>query len=538
MSLRTHLFLVFGTLMGLLVAAEWALVTALTRDLEREVHEIAFRTGSEVLGSILPRVEETEEENERHVTVEQGEKGHSRAFVVRPSALHRPGLARLFRSQAGHLRALRELRLHPTGVLDLEEADRRRDRRTVRLPEPEDLPDAESMMVVQMTLSDERTDRIVGLGRRSIHLRLAQGADVEVEVEDDLAASLEKLEDLQLDGVLQKAAPAPPEDEGPMSVEIPIPSQGIEAARRAWLRRLLLGSAAILGLGLLLTGWVAHRVTRPLRELSSAANRLGDGALGTQADHGGDREVGDAIQAFNHMSVRLAELDAEAQGLRRREHLTEIGEVARGLAHAMRNPLHLLGMSVSELAARGDGESAELAASARGQIQRIDRSLRSFLALSSGGAGAVEEVAVDDLARDVALELLQQEPGGVRVEIEGPERCTVRGVAAELRALVHVLVVNAVEASAPGEEVRVAVRCERGGVDVEVADRGPGLAPEVRERLFTPHLTTKEQGAGMGLFLAHRIATSRYGGSLALEERPGGGTRAVLSVGDRGGDRA
>ena len=72
---------------------------------------------------------------------------------------------------------------------------------------------------------------------------------------------------------------------------------------------------------------------------------------------------------------------------------------------------------------------------------------------------------------------------------------------------------------------------------MEVLDEGSGLAPEVAERLFTPHLTTKEQGAGMGLYLAHRIATSRYGGTLELTSREAGGTRAVLEVTDRGGAR-
>ena len=76
------------------------------------------------------------------------------------------------------------------------------------------------------------------------------------------------------------------------------------------------------------------------------------------------------------------------------------------------------------------------------------------------------------------------------------------------------------------------------GARLEVLDRGPGLAPEVRDRLFTPHVTTKGHGAGMGLYLAERIVRTRYEGSLALRDRPGGGVRAVLEVplGDALGD--
>ncbi len=69
---------------------------------------------------------------------------------------------------------------------------------------------------------------------------------------------------------------------------------------------------------------------------------------------------------------------------------------------------------------------------------------------------------------------------------------------------------------------------------ITVDDEGPGIPPSVRERLFTPHVTTKAAGAGMGLYLAHRLATTRYGGTLDLADRSAGGTRATLTLGDRG----
>jgi len=332
------------------------------------------------------------------------------------------------------------------------------------------------------------------------------------------------------------AAGAAPMQTDPVTHEIPIPQTGFDGALQTFLRRLWLGTFAIFGLGLLTAGWIAHRVSVPLRDLSRAAREVGDGALGTQVAAVGDREITATLNAFNQMSTRLAELDAEARTLRDREHLTEIGEVARGLAHAMRNPLHLLGLSVEALAARSNEPQTELVDSARGQIRRIDSSLRSFLTLSSGG-GTEEEVSVDDLARDVALEILQDPSLGARVRVEANGNCRLIAVGPELRSVLHVLVVNAVEASPQGSEVLVTVTCEGRRVRIEVLDEGSGLPPEVAERLFTPHLTTKEQGAGMGLYLAHRIATSRYGGTLSLTPRETGGTRAVLEVTDRGGAR-
>ncbi|MDA8020297.1 MAG: ATP-binding protein, partial [Thermoanaerobaculia bacterium] len=126
--------------------------------------------------------------------------------------------------------------------------------------------------------------------------------------------------------------------------------------------------------------------------------------------------------------------------------------------------------------------------------------------------------------------------GRVRVAVDAvgsmPE---VEGVEAELRAMLQALVVNAVEASPDGDEVGVRVLSPEGGtgVRVEIRDRGPGLAEEVRKRLFTPHVSTKASGSGMGLFLAHRLATERYGGSLELFDRDGGGTLALLEINGR-----
>jgi signal transduction histidine kinase len=329
--------------------------------------------------------------------------------------------------------------------------------------------------------------------------------------------------------------------EGPdAKTRIPIPGPGVREAVTRFRTRLLLGSLGIVGVGLLAAAFVAHRVTRPLAELARAARTVGEGAFGAQVATREGGEIGGAIAAFNQMSSRLEALEKEALELKEREHLGEMGEVARGMAHALRNPLHAVGLSVDELASRlpDDPGAAGLAAAARRQIAGVDGTIRSFLALAAGG-GAEEEVDVRGLAEEVALSALQEARGRVRVRvIAGEGGPKLRAVAPELRAALHALVVNAVEASPDGGEVTVRVDERTGGsAQVTVEDEGPGLPAEVRARLFTPHVTTKPSGSGMGLFLAYRIATARYGGSVVLEDRAPRGTRAVLTAGPRAGGR-
>lgn len=325
--------------------------------------------------------------------------------------------------------------------------------------------------------------------------------------------------------------------EGPVEkVKIPIPGAGVKDAVGRFRTRLVLGSLGIVAVGLLAAAFVAHRVTRPLAALARAARTVGEGEFGARVETREGGEVGAAIASFNLMSSRLQELEREALALKEREHLGEMGEVARGMAHALRNPLHAVGLSVDELAARlpDDPDAAAMAAAARRQIAGVDGTIRSFLALAAEG-GAEEEVDVRALAEEVALAALQEARGRVRVSVAPGGAARLTAVAPELKAALHALVVNAVEASPDGGEVVVSVAGEEGRAVVRVEDEGAGLPGEVRARLFTPHVTTKPSGSGMGLFLAHRIATTRYGGSLALESRAPRGTRAVLAVGPRGG---
>lgn len=327
--------------------------------------------------------------------------------------------------------------------------------------------------------------------------------------------------------------------------EIPIPERGVGSELSRFTRRLLFGTLSLLGLGLIAAAVVAHRVSRPLVELSAAARRVGAGELGTEATVPSDPEVAATVLAFNQMSSALKRLDEESRELRSREHLAEIGEVARGLAHSLRNPLNALGLTLEELAAvaaeplrpKSGQDPVALASTARRQIQRIDRSLKSLLVLSADSSGSVASEILDlhDLVNDVVLEALQDFRGRVGFDVvaEAAEPVRLHGVPAELRAMVQALVANAGEASPESGRVTVRLGLDGERAVVEVRDQGYGLPAEVRSRLFSPHVSTKATGSGMGLFLCQRLATSRYGGALTLADRPEGGTLARLVLRDR-----
>lgn len=483
LSLRLRLFLLLGGLVALLVAGQWWLVRSLTGELSSEVEVVALSVGR----SLITAMDEPFD-----------------VLVDRESFTGED----LSEDEVGEDIVERHVSVQTDPVT------RRIVRRETTIREP----------------------------LEEIALPRAEGEDLAVRSTVVLKVRAEPGSDSAL--ILEK-------DSSSTELEpIPIPRHGLDARLERFTRRLLLGSLGFLGFGLLAVALVAHRVSASLGGLRTAAMRVAGGELGAQAPEPAEREVGATVRAFNHMSAELARLEGANRELRSREHLAELGEVARGLAHSLRNPLNTLGLSLEELAlgAAGSGsDPAELAAAARRQIQRIDSAVRSLLVL---GAQGVEPAAVDlvTLTQDVALEALQSFGSRVRIRVEdttGGGPAALHGISAELRAVLQALVINAAEASPEGGEVRIRLHAAGAGEDdtaeaprertIEVIDQGPGLPDEVRRHLFEPHVTTKSGGLGMGLYLAHRIVTSRYGGSLRLEEAAGGGTHAHLVLRDRQG---
>ncbi|MEO6325619.1 MAG: HAMP domain-containing sensor histidine kinase, partial [Thermoanaerobaculia bacterium] len=477
MSLRVRLVLLLAGILVVLMAAEWLLVRALTRDLSTELGEVASNVGQQV----VRRVE----------ALDQPGRTGFRFSLESPGTPAEPGKEEV-------------------------------------LPHP--APQHGSMVT-----EETRVVKSAGAAGSNQHVRITT-----VHMEE----KLERGPGDRLGGKPRFLVLKGPH----IRSLIPIPEKAFDEKVSRFRGQLLLGSLALLGVGLLSAAVVADRVSAPLRELARTARTVSDGGLGAQVSRAPGGEAGEAILAFNRMSLRLKELERETLALKERQHLGELGDVARGLAHALRNPLHAIGLSLEELAARAErplgGEepspsdsSAELAESARRQIRHIDQSIRAFLALASGGGGTEEDLDATLMVKDVVLTALHDARGRVHVEIDEPDApIRIRGIAAEVKAVLQALVVNAIEASPNGGNVVVRAAPLSGqGLRVEVEDGGPGLPPDVRARLFTPHVTTKANGSGMGLFLAHRIATGRYAGSLDLLNASPCGTRAVLVIRDRAG---
>lgn len=257
------------------------------------------------------------------------------------------------------------------------------------------------------------------------------------------------------------------------------------------------------------------------------------------------------IQAYNDVTERLKrshealarevcrlreELHEKNKELQRRERLAALGEMAAGVAHEIRNPLGGIGLYASllerDLADRP--EQLELVRKLSAGIRNLESIVGDILAFA-GNAGPNRQRVLLAKILDGALGRTAPQATALNIKIEvdqtlGPVELLCDPGQVE-RALVN-LILNALEAAGPGGNVWI--RRDDGDPDdgllrIVVEDNGPGIAPELLQRVFDPFFTTKESGTGLGLAIVHRIAESS-GGFVGAGHRDGGGAAFVLSV--------
>lgn len=261
-----------------------------------------------------------------------------------------------------------------------------------------------------------------------------------------------------------------------------------------------------------------------------------------EIDHGGTRRTlglgihplrreGGPPRAFLALFADLTESSVRAREENLATSLAHVGEMAAGVAHEMRNGLATI-RGYLTLAERGpDDESlADYLADLRRESDHLQRVLEDFLTFARPGSTRLEELDLAAVAhRATADPALADLP--IRVGAEAG-RAIIKGDRQLLERAVRNLLENAAQAqSAAGvdEPLRLDLENDGNAARLVIRDRGPGIPDELRDRIFQPFVTGRDDGVGLGLALAHRIVVL-HGGTLRLEDRSGGGTRAVLSL--------
>lgn len=292
-------------------------------------------------------------------------------------------------------------------------------------------------------------------------------------------------------------------------------------------------SGVVLLIAVLVTIIVARRTTRPVQELEAFTRRVATGDLDAQVPVHGNDELGDLARSFNRMTMQLKE---NRQQLVRAEKDAAWREMARQVAHEIKNPLTPIELSVSLVQRAYRDKSPEFESILTRTIDVVRRQVANMRDIArdfyrfAGEHREPERVDAREVVEEqLALHAAWAADEGLELSLapaeEGAPKAIVLADADELRRAVLNLVSNAIEAtvgeSADGGEAgerSVATTVEANGsrVRVIVRDTGPGIAADVRERLFEPYFTTRSSGTGLGLAIVRRVVED-LGGTVSLE---------------------
>jgi len=228
------------------------------------------------------------------------------------------------------------------------------------------------------------------------------------------------------------------------------------------------------------------------------------------------------------LGTRREELCSESE-----DRTRELEGAAAHLAHEMKNPLASIKCLSAHLArAAQDPRTAERLGVVSSEADRLQSIVDSFLSLSRGlGELAVSPTFPGELAHELKLLLdIRAHEAGVKLEVVGARDLQIQADAKKIRRVLFYLVVNAMQASAPGQTVTIEVASASGDtVTIKVIDRGEGMSADALQRVGRPYFTTREGGTGLGVAVA-RALVEQHGGRLEYESAPGRGTTATVEL--------
>ena len=290
--------------------------------------------------------------------------------------------------------------------------------------------------------------------------------------------------------------------------------------------------AAIL-IGLLLAWWVSKRITQPVEELANGARDVASGRWDTHIDVQGNDEIGQLAGAFNHMTHTLA---AQKEKLVQTERVAAWRELARRLAHELRNPLFPMQITLENLQrARQLGPTqfqevfAEGTATLKAELANLNSIVGGFSDFSKMPTPQFTRVNVNEALRN-AVRLFEAQftaVGKPSITTEYFLTESLPEIDADpdlLHRAFQNLVLNALDAMPAGGALTLRTSDRDDSVRIEVSDTGKGLTPEECSRLFTPYYTTKHQGTGLGLAIVQSVVSDHHGTITVTSEESRGAT--------------
>jgi signal transduction histidine kinase len=280
--------------------------------------------------------------------------------------------------------------------------------------------------------------------------------------------------------------------------------------------------------------WIAARVSRPIEELARASEGVAAGNWSVSVPERGRDELSILARSFNHMTAQLA---AQRDKLVQTERVAAWRELARRLAHELKNPLFPLQLTVENLARSRQlpqeefdevfDESTRTLGMEIANLKTIIGRFSDFSKMPRPQLERIDAAAVVDRIRS-----LYESACGPNVRfstVVARETMPLDADPELLHRALSNLVLNAMDAMPDGGIVTVSAKPAADNIEFRVADTGEGLTPEECERLFTPYYTTKQHGTGLGLAIVQSVIAD-HAGTIAVESHTGSGATFIITL--------
>ena len=289
-------------------------------------------------------------------------------------------------------------------------------------------------------------------------------------------------------------------------------------------------------LAIIFSLWIAARVSRPVEELARAAEEVAAGSWDTRVPVRGRDEVSVLARSFNHMTEQLA---GQRERLVQSERVAAWRELARRLAHELKNPLFPLQLTVENLArarqlppAEFDEVFNESTQTLSMEISNLKKIIGRFSDFSKMPRPELERVDAKDAVTRVRNLYAAGTEDGPKIEVVTKLQDAPMPLMADpelLHRALSNLVLNAKDAMPEGGTVTMSAQNRGSNVEIRVSDTGQGLTPEECDRLFTPYYTTKQHGTGLGLAIVQSVVAD-HAGTISVESGQGQGASFVISL--------
>jgi signal transduction histidine kinase len=313
-------------------------------------------------------------------------------------------------------------------------------------------------------------------------------------------------------------------------------ARGESRSRAKFINSLALAAIfSVVGLGSLLVYIFIKQILGPIRQLAIETGPEGDANVLPDEIKALSRRVHNLIE---DVDLAHSQLEKSQEYLLQSEKMALVGKLAAGVAHSIRNPLTSVKMRLFSLErhlqlSSTQKEDLEVISE---EIRHIDNIVRSFLEFSRPPKLKMQGISLSDVV-DSALTLLSHrlESYGVTVEVKRNERLPeTRGDPEQLKEVLVNLIINSCEAMVHGG--KITIQEGKGQIAplgrvayLKYSDSGPGVPASIRDKIFAPFFSTKEEGTGLGLSIASRII-EEHGGFIELTSREGEGATFIITL--------